>query len=176
MERISSNGTDFLSPAATISGQFQRVIPRGIHLTSQQLTWLFGFEKWNWIWRWEFEPVSPFDIDHTLPWVGRGPISSWSVWLCLDHTDWPPDETTRRSQLTWGTEFSKNVSVDFSPEPDKSSWLLLSIKVCKRPDLSRWPETIDYETPSSILSCRSFREVLLRHVVSCYRCNRQQVG
>ena len=153
MERISSNGTDFLSPAATISGQFQRVIPRGIHLTSQQLTWLFGFEKWNWIWRWKFEPISPFDIDHTLPWVGRGPISSWSVWLCLDHTDWPPDETTRRSQLTsldvqnsqkMCHQHFKTVSADFSPQPDESSSLLLPIKVCKRPDLSRWPETIDY--------------------------------
>ena len=158
MERISSNGTDFLSPAATISGQFQRVIPRGIHLTSQQLTWLFGFEKWNWIYDDESLSRFPLLISTTRfrGWAGgqsvRGQSGSVSI-TQIDHQTRPPDKTswlllrTRILKKKCVTNTLKRCQWTSHPnltKPDEPSWLLLSVKVCKRPDLSRWTETIDY--------------------------------
>ena len=163
MERISGNGTDFLSTAATISGQFQRVIPRGIHLTSQQLTWLFGFEKWNWILTMRVWVDFPFWYWPHASVGGQG-ANQFVVSLALSRSHrltTRRDHQTKPADFSGGPEFSKKCVTNTLKQcqwtshpnltkPDEPSWLLLSVKVCKRPDLSRWPETIDYETALSI--------------------------
>ena len=86
-------------------------------------------------------PISPFDIDHTLPWVGKGGQSvSWSVWLSLNQTrstrpDRPGKTRPTRRNQTRPDDFAHKINHTHLRKPT-------SISV-EKTRVSRWAETVD---------------------------------